>query len=210
MNTYIPFPDFHKSAEVLDDRRLNRQRSDISSLLKSLTSEPDEDDHPLVKMWRGHERFLIRYGMAICFEWQSRGNADQTLEKIIEYNNVFGPETDDVPEWWGREHLHLSHQSHLLRSQPSHYRDKFPDVRDDIPMIWPRSPERSRKTKERRERDRLIKKAYAAREKAHAADIAARDAAIAAGLDPDTMEAIPDSELQVENIRTPDDDLLEL
>ena len=77
-------------------------------------------------------------------------------------------------------------------------------------MVWPRSPERARKSRQRRERDRLIKKAWRAKEKAEAAQQAARDAAIVAGLDPDTMEAIPDSELKMETIGTPDDDLLEM
>ena len=116
MNTFIPLTNFNDIAELLDDRRLNRQRSDLTALLKELAKEPDEDDHPLVKMWRGHERFLIRYGSAICFEFQARGNNGQTLEKILEYRNVFGDETDCEPEWWGRDDVHDLHKSYLVRS----------------------------------------------------------------------------------------------
>ena len=210
MNIFVPVTDFTEIAECLDDRRLNRQRSDVTAVLRKLMDESAEDDHPLVKMWRGNERFLCRYGLAICMEHQARGNSGQTAQKILEYRNEFGVETDVEPEWWGRDEVHDSHKSYLVRAQPSHYRQFWPEIADDIPMIFPRSPEKTRKSSERRERDKLIKKAYRAKEKADAARQAAIDAAHAAGLDPETLEAIPDDELEMETIGTPEDELLEL
>lgn len=210
MNTFVPVTDFNEIAELLDDRRLNRQRTDITALLRKLMIEESDDDHALVKMWRGNERFLCRFGVAVCMEHQARGNAGQTAEKILEYRGNFDPETDVAPEWWGDEAVHDSHKSYLVRQQPSHYRQFWPEIADDLPMIYPRSPEKSRKSPDRRERDKLIKKAYRAKDKADAARQAAIDAAHAAGLDPDTLEAIPDDELEMETIKTPDDELLEL
>lgn len=210
MNTFVPVTDFNQIAEMLDDRRLNRQRADVTAILRKLMEEESEDDHPLVKMWRGNERFLCRYGMAICMEHQARGNTGQTAEKILEYRAQFDPETDVEPEWWGETKVHDSHKSYLVRSQPSHYRQFWPDIADDLPMVYPRSPEKTRKSPDRRERDKLIKKAYRAKDKADAMRQAAIDAAHAAGLDPETLEAIPDDELYMEKIKTPDDELLEL
>lgn len=211
MNTLVPYDEIMAIAECFDDRRLNRQRSDVTSVLRALLVEEEVDDHATIKMWRGSERFLIEYGVAMCLEYNARGNNDQTMQKILEFRNIFvDPRMTEPPEWWGDERLMEAHRSYLLRSKPSHYRPMWPDLDDDIPMFWPRSPEKGRKSPVRRERDRLIKKAYKAREKAIAAEQTAIDTALAAGLDPKTLEAIPDDELELIKIRTPSDDMLEL
>lgn len=208
--TFITHDSILEIAEGLDDNRLNRQRSEVTAILKSLLKPADDEDHSSVKMWRGNERYLIRYGIAMCVEWQGRGNNDETMAKILQYQSVFHESSDAQPEWWGNEELINSHRSYLLRSMPSHYRAMWPDLPDDLPMIYPRSPDKAPKSNARRERERLIKRAWRAQAKAEAAVQAARDAAIVAGLDPDTMEPIPDEQLDLVTIGTPDEDLLEL
>jgi hypothetical protein len=42
-----------------------------------------------------------------------------------------------LPPWLGDEALHRSHQSSLVRKDPTHYRAHFPDVPDDLPYVWP-------------------------------------------------------------------------
>lgn len=194
MNTYLPFPDFMQSAACLDDGRLNKVRSDIVTILKGCAEPAPEDgkEHTAIKMWRGNEGFLINYGMVICSEWMSRDNADNTLSKIIKFRQDF---TDNTPpEWWGNEEFHLSHQSQLLRLAPSHYREYFPDTPDDLPLCWPRSPAKTRATKEEKDKDKAIKRAHRLRERADNADIEAREAAVAAGLDPDTLDPIAEAD----------------
>lgn len=208
--TFITHDDISQIAECLDDARLNRQRSDVSQILKALLNPTNDEEHAAIKMWRGNERFLIKYGMNICVEWQARGNNDETMPKLLQYKSVFHENSDVAPEWWGSEDVILAHRSYLLRSMPSHYRQFWPDLADDLPMFWPRSPEKTKRNPERREREKLIKRAWRAKSNAETAAQAARDAAIVAGLDPDTMEPIPDHELRLETIGTPDDDLLEL
>ena len=208
--TFITHDDINEIAECLDNARLNRQRSDVSQILKALLNPTDDDDTVSVKMWRGNERFLMKYGMTICMEWQSRGNTDETMVKIMQYRSVFHEDSEQPPEWWGSEDVINSHRSYLLRSMPSHYRSMWPNLPDDLPMFWPRSPERTDRAPKRRERERLIKKAWRAQAKAEAAVQAARDAAMVAGLDPDTMEPIPEEDLELVTIGTPDQDLLEL
>lgn len=210
MKTFLPYEDFAMSAEVLDDRRLARQRTDVVAILKKLLVPATEDDHPAVKMWRGSERVLCNYGLVICFEHQSRGNSGVTMEKINEYRSEFPLESDVKPEWLGDEAFHDSHKSYLLRSLPSHYRKYWPQTADELPLIWPRSPEKSPKDKMRRERERLIKRAHKLHDKAQKAIEEARTAATAAGLDPDTMEEIPEDDLEVISMDQPDADLLEL
>lgn len=196
MITYLPFPDLIKSAEALDDRRLNKVRSDIVSILKACTEPPPEDgkEHTAIKMWRGNEEFLIRYGMVVCSEWASRGNADNTLAKIMKFKSDFTGETVP-PEWWEDEAFHKSHQSQLLRLQPSHYGEMFPETPDDLPIVWPRSPAKTRQTKEEKDQQKAVQKARRLKERAENAIQDARDAAIAARLDPDTLDPIDDIEV---------------
>lgn len=196
MNTYLPYADFDKTAETLDDKRLNKQRSDVMTILKAL-SEPapeDGDEHSSVKMWRGNEMALIRYGMAICLEWKIRGNADQTLPKIMEHRSQFEEHTDD-PEWLGDEAFHESHQSHLLRLQPTYYRQHFDRTADDIALIWPRSPEKAKATREEKTQAKAVTKAIKSKDKAERTARDAMQAAFAAGLNPVTLEPMSEEEL---------------
>lgn len=195
MITYLPYPDFMKSAEALDDRRLNKVRSDIVSILKACAEPPPEDgkEHTAIKMWRGNEVFLIRYGMVICSEYASRDNADNTLSKIMKYSSDFKGDAVS-PEWWGDEAFHKSHQAHLLRLMPSHYGELFPDTSDELPLIWPRSPAKTHQTKEEKDRAKAVNKAKRLRERADNAIAEAREAAIAARLDPDTLDPLDDIE----------------
>lgn len=42
-----------------------------------------------------------------------------------------------APPWLGDAELHRSHQSALVRKDPTYYRQFFPDVPDDLPYVWP-------------------------------------------------------------------------
>lgn len=166
MQTWMPYEDPFQTAAVLDDRRLNKQRSDIVQLLKSLEKPESEDDKPLTRMWRGNELWLIdRYAPAICFEWASRENNDATLEKILAFRPQFAEGTPDPPEWVGGP-IHDAHKSYLLRLQPSVYKRHWFDLSDELPMIFPRSPEKQRVNRDKRETQRLLNKAKRSYEKA--------------------------------------------
>lgn len=210
MNTLLPFPDFTASAECLDNVRLNKQRSDVVQILKALAEpvSPDSKEHGAVKMWRGNEQALIRYGMTMCVEWQSRGNQDATLKKILAYRSVFSESSTEDPEWLGDERLHLSHRASLLRLKPTFYRAYWPDLSDEPQLFWPRSPERSRRSPEDRESDRLYRKAVTAQKNRDKAVKAYEDACEAAGIDPETFELMDGSEAV--EIGVPDPDLLDL
>lgn len=201
MNIYMPFPDLTKSAECLDDRRLDKVRSDISAVLRACAEPPPvapNKEHSAIKMWRGNERFLINYGIVVCSEWMSRGNTDSTLAKMMKLRADFPEESDKAPEWFGTDELHKSHQSMLLRLQPSHYKPYFGDTPDDLQMFWPRSPQKVRATREEKDQGKKIQRAKRMKERAENAIQEAREAAIEAGLDPDTLEPLADVEVDPE------------
>lgn len=78
MQTFLPVPDFHESARMLDWRRLGKQRSEVLIILRTLsgTGKQGWKNHPATRMWNGYITCLCSYGLAICKEWQNRGYKD--------------------------------------------------------------------------------------------------------------------------------------
>lgn len=137
MQTFLPFPSFTASAKVLDYRRLGKQRVETLQILNAL-SDPSYgwQNHPAVKMWRGHAGWLVDYGLIICDAWLNRGYKDTCRDKIAKFEKLF-TSANAKPSWLGNEAFHLSHQSNLIRKDPSHYGPLFPGVPSDLPYIWP-------------------------------------------------------------------------
>ena len=136
MQTFLPYPSFPRSAHVLDNKRLGKQRSEVLIILRAL-NDPSYgwQNHPAVRMWRGYDQALVEYGVIICMEWRQRGFKDQTAEKIA----AFGDETKSViyPPWIGDVFFHRAHQSNLLRKDKAHYDQFFVRVPENLPYLWP-------------------------------------------------------------------------
>ncbi len=144
MQTFLPYPSFERTAQVLDPRRLGKQRVEALQVLRA-QHVPNYGwrHHPVVKMWRGHEDALIAYGVAICRAWIAAGRADTVLEQLEAYRPEGVASEDELerlellPPWLGNEAFHRSHRSALVRKDPDWYRGFFPDVPDDLPYVWP-------------------------------------------------------------------------
>lgn len=131
MQTFLPYPEFSKSASVLDNKRLGKQRVEALQLLKGQWSS-----HPASKMWRGFEYQLAEYAKEICKEWIRRGFQDNCLSKIIELQYSFKDRGN--PSWLGDDSFHRSHRSNLLRKNPEHYSHFFNSESENLPYIWPK------------------------------------------------------------------------
>lgn len=151
MQTFLPYPDFHATAEVLDPRRLGKQRVEAIQVLRALTVPGyGWRHHPAAAMWAGYEEALTRYGLTVCAVWCATGRQDTCattlradLHRTMGLADVRGQrelaDTDDLPPWLGADDFHLSHRSALVRKDPAHYRARFPGVPDDLPYVWPSS-----------------------------------------------------------------------
>jgi len=148
VQTYLPYADFTASAEVLDGRRLGKQRVEVLQVMRAITVPGyGWRHHPTAKMWKGHEEALAAYGVAVCREWCRRGHADTCDLKIRQELATLGVnEVRDqadlgqagcLPPWLGDEDFHRSHRSSLLRKDPEWYGAVFDDVPVDLPYIWP-------------------------------------------------------------------------
>lgn len=136
MQTFLPYPDFPESAAVLDRQRLGKQRVEVIQILNALLGlSLGWQNHPAVKMWRGHEEALAAYGLAVCDEWTARGYKDTCKDKILV---LVSPRPDfTLPSWFGDEQFHHAHKSNLIRKNPEFYGPIWPFVSADWPYIWP-------------------------------------------------------------------------
>ncbi len=148
MQTFLPYPNFARCAEVLDPRRLGKQRVEVLQIMRAITV-PNYGwrHHPAAKQWKGYEEALAAYGVAVCREWCRRGHADTCDLKIRQELAKLGITTvreqaalekaGALPPWLGDEAFHRSHRSSLLNKDPEWYRDVFTDVPPDLPYVWP-------------------------------------------------------------------------
>ena len=136
MQTFLPYPDFAESAKCLDMKRLGKQRVEVLQLLNSLYKPNYKGwkNHPCREMWRDTPQALVEYGLVICREWISRGYKDTCYGKIEAFKT--NAPIYALPSWLGREDIHLSHKSNLIRKMPQHYQHMWPDVKNDIPYVW--------------------------------------------------------------------------
>lgn len=156
MQTFLPYPGFDDTARVLDARRLGKQRVETIQVLRALTVPGyGWRHHPAAAMWAGYEEALVRYGLDVCAAWCELGHGDTCAASLVaDLRTTTGVEmvrtqtelgtAGELPLWLGDTAFHLSHQSALVRKDPTHYRPFFPDVADDLPYVWPESDRQRR------------------------------------------------------------------
>jgi len=136
MQTFLPYPEFARSAASLDRARLGKQRVEAKQILLALT-QPDYgwQSHPAVSMWRGFEPALAAYGRICCEVWQDRGYDDSLWSWFYERER----EVADIstPPWLGNSDFHASHRSNLLRKDPAWYGRYGWTEGPDLPYVWP-------------------------------------------------------------------------
>lgn len=137
MQTFLPYPEFHKTSKVLDYRRLGKQRIEAKQILRILLNETPTKgwrNHPAVLMWEGYEGILAEYGFEMSTEWLKRGFVDNQLEYFRERMSCT---RTTIPKWLGDEKFHLAHRSNLMRKLPDHYRKYFGDIDPTMEYVWP-------------------------------------------------------------------------
>ncbi len=146
MQTFLPYPNFYKSAKVLDRRRLGKQRVEVLQLLNSIKADKEGrkykgwKNHPARKMWYNPPHYdytnaLVAYGLDVCIAWKERGYKDTCFEKIAaHYNKLLNLE---YPFWFGNKKFHKSHRSMLIQKEPTWYKNLWPNETDNLEYIWP-------------------------------------------------------------------------
>ena len=132
MQTFLPYPDFERSARCLDDKRLGKQRVEAYQILNILLGRSKGKgwvNHPAVRMWRGYENALKEYYNSVVTEWVRRGYRNRMKFERIKGKVV-------LPDWLGGG-IHASHRSNLLRKDPEHYGKCGWEEEPGLPYVWP-------------------------------------------------------------------------
>ena len=138
MQTFLPYPDFKQSAQVLDWKRLGKQRVEGMQLLKAITGEKKLDgnsykgwvNHPATEMWSLYPDVLKIYTNEMINEWIRRG-----YKNNMDIYEV--PQTFILPVWLGNKSFHASHRSNLLRKDFDYYSQYGWAEGRDLPYVWP-------------------------------------------------------------------------
>lgn len=148
MQTFLPLPSYDRSASVLDDKRLGKQRvEDLQILNAILDPTYGWQHHPAVNMWREYPHALGLYHCCIVYEWKLRGFADTTLEKfwrLIEPDLPLpiAPENHFIkyalPHWFNDERVNKTHRSNLLRKDPKFYGQFGWTEPSNLCYFWPK------------------------------------------------------------------------
>lgn len=141
MQTFLPYPDFKKTAQCLDYKRLGKQRVESFQILLLIDRIKRNDiykengkkigwiNHPAVLQWIGYERALKEYLNICIFEWINRG-----YNNTIEIYNLKGK--IKYPKWLGNEEFHASHRSNLLRKDHEFYSRYNWKEQSNLPYVW--------------------------------------------------------------------------
>lgn len=133
MQTFLPYPDLVKSVQVLDYKRLGKQRVEtfqVLNILLNRTPTKGWRNHPVTRMWTGYEEALKLYQNHTISEWILRGyNNNMKFEEVDTKNLV-------MPKWFGLSEFHRSHRSNLLRKDYEYYSEYFDDP-NDLEYYWP-------------------------------------------------------------------------
>jgi hypothetical protein len=130
MQTFLPYKDFTKSANVLDSKRLNKQILEGYQILKVLNSDDPRAawrNHPAVKMWRGSETHLYDYVLSMANVATLRGiKTDKNLENIETLRKATLQNWGTKKPFWINnksivDRLTESHRANLYRKDPEFY-----------------------------------------------------------------------------------------
>lgn len=135
MQTFVPCSTFKRCAEVLDYRRLGKQRIEALQIENALIHGGGWASHPAVLMWDGFIPALRQYRRAIILEWIARG-----------YRNTMDiPRATrcTMPNWWNGS-IHRSHRAALLYKDFHHY-SRYWVIQPELDYYWPISSRTRRK-----------------------------------------------------------------
>ena len=161
MQTFLPYRNFSESAKALDNKRLFKQCVECLQIVNIIwrkrgwipleykDGKPRKGfwNHPAVCMWEAHPRMLLAYWDDCVVEAEKRGFKMLNIRtKKYKLYNIWLNKNDepglglmyspiyDIPKWLTDEFCR-SHQSNLVRKDPSYY---LFDVPNNLPYIWPK------------------------------------------------------------------------
>ena len=138
MQIFLPYSDFKKSLQSLDNKRLGKQRVETYQIISAITRRPKLDgkpykgwlNHPCTIMWKDYVPALKLYMNVSITEWVLRGfNNTMKFEDVTEDQVV-------IPPFIGNERFHSSHRANLLKKDFSFYSQYDWKENPLDPYVW--------------------------------------------------------------------------
>jgi hypothetical protein len=137
MQTFLPYADITKSLQVLDNKRLGKQRVETFQILNAILKRPKLDgtpykgwlNHPCSVMWKDYTPYLKSYFNQSLIEWVNRGFENNMSFERIDEEIV-------IPKWFGFEDFHSSHRANLLKKDPEFYSQYNWSENPQNPYVW--------------------------------------------------------------------------
>ena len=138
MQTFLPYQDFRKSLESLDNKRLGKQRVETFQIINAILGRPKKDgtpykgwlNHPCSVMWRDYVPALKLYFNMSLVIWEERGFTNNMSHELT------GDSMIKFPHWLGNERFHSSHRANLLRKDSEYYSKHGWTENPDDPYVW--------------------------------------------------------------------------
>jgi hypothetical protein len=138
MQTFLPYPDFLKSLQSLDNKRLGKQRVETFQILNAILGRPKKDgtpykgwlNHPCSIMWKDYTDALKLYFNLSLIVWVDRGFSNTMEPEKLDSNVV------TYPHWLGFEDFHSSHRANLLRKDLEYYSVHGWAENPNNPYVW--------------------------------------------------------------------------
>jgi hypothetical protein len=129
MQTFLPSIDYEHSAQILDNKRLNKQILEGYQIMKILSGASETGawrNHPAVLMWKGAEKSLMSYIDHMVYEANWRGiKTDKNVANLKTLKKSHGYNWGNAePVWSKPEHVYrvtTTHMANLYRKDPIVY-----------------------------------------------------------------------------------------
>lgn len=139
MQTFLPHESFLQTMQVLNYRRLGKQRVEAKQILSAIGGTGGWANHPATTMWRNYPIALQYYMECDIAEWVRRG-----YHNTMPTTHMERPPEHLMPWWLGDNSFHASHRSNLLRKDPDYYGRFGWTEPHDLEYIWPAADRTSR------------------------------------------------------------------
>jgi len=134
MQTFLPYPNFRKSALALDKKRCWKQVVEAHQIIDILEGRTEAwKNHPAVHMWQGSVYSLKIYFndfLEVCI---TKHHINTKYEFFTNKDEV------DIPWWLGDENFHRAMRARLIVKDRSFYLPRFPEDEgfNEGKYLWP-------------------------------------------------------------------------
>jgi len=132
--TFLPYPNYIRSMQSLDYKRLGKQRLECFQIINILEGKPSRwANHPALKMWIGYTDSLKYYCNCCIDEWIKRGYKNTMVKYEL-------PSYYENPWWVGDVYFHRAMRARLIEKDKDFYLQKFTSIDEGFnegKYFWP-------------------------------------------------------------------------